>query len=408
MSYSSLPMILSYLPRTFRERGVTAPFTTPLLCGARLRRAPPPSDHASERSAITAQHDRADNHALPMELEVVVPNPSGGRGVYILPWADIAGFCRPTLHDALLGQAVGATTDPTVPLTPSTMRAVAWETARQGSAGRAAKSGAETAVGQAMLAMEASRFKLLMAAIRAVDPSAEPINFDAAGGMVHSGQEEILRRGHEALTELAARMHQPATRLIDLLDFVAGLLVEVGFGAGASDAPVPKTLTALTEMRRDVITWSQADGDCIADIGGFEMSNRIASAAELAISMARRPLETIRALAADFEGLMRTALQGPAELAELAGRPGWILDGWDRICLIWQSAPALMERPTALQEILRQLPVLPDETELWLGLPPGTTQRLNGRAPPPDRGWRDPTTMLNRIARSEKISAMTG
>lgn len=408
MSYSNLPMILSYQPRTFCERGVTAPFTTPLLCGARLRRAPPPSVHASERSAISALHDQADRRERPTELEIVVPNPSGGRGVYILPWSKLSALCRPTLHDALLGQAVASNTDPTAPLTPSGMRAVAWETARQGAAGRAAKNGAESAAHQASIAMGACRFELLVAAIRAVDPAADLAAFDFLGGQHQDGLGEIQRRGHEALSQLAARMGQPATKLVDLLDLVARLLVDVGVGAGAPDAHVPKTLAALTELRRDVIAWAQGDGSDIADAGGFELAKRIASSAELAITMARRPLAAIRDLAEDFESLMRAALHNPTALAELFGRPAWILDGWDRICLIWQSAPALMERPAALQEILRQLPILPDEAELWLDLPPGTTLRLNGRAPPPDKDWRDSATILERIARNEQLSAVAG
>ena len=56
----------SFEPKSFRERGATVPFTTPLLLNARIRAA------ASGRGC-----------------EMVVPNPSGGLGALILPWASM-------------------------------------------------------------------------------------------------------------------------------------------------------------------------------------------------------------------------------------------------------------------------------------------------------------------------------
>ena len=53
--------IPSHQSATFGERGVSVPFTTPALAGARVRR--------------DARHG----------LALLVPNPSGGRGIYVLP-----------------------------------------------------------------------------------------------------------------------------------------------------------------------------------------------------------------------------------------------------------------------------------------------------------------------------------
>jgi hypothetical protein len=49
-----------------------------MLAGARLRN--------SERTGI----------------ELVLQNPSGGRGVYILRWPGVQALCSPTLHDTVL------------------------------------------------------------------------------------------------------------------------------------------------------------------------------------------------------------------------------------------------------------------------------------------------------------------
>lgn len=59
------------------DLGVHLPFIAPTLCGVRVR---------SNRR----------------ELEFILPNPSGGRGVYVAAWGVVSGFAEPTLHDTLL------------------------------------------------------------------------------------------------------------------------------------------------------------------------------------------------------------------------------------------------------------------------------------------------------------------
>ena len=104
-----LPPLQPYHPTTFLERGVAVPFTTPLLDGTRARPGA-----------------RAD-------VELIVPNLSGGRGVYILPWSGIREFCRPTVHDARLNQEIAGLRS----VTPITIRRAARRVAAAGLAGDA-------------------------------------------------------------------------------------------------------------------------------------------------------------------------------------------------------------------------------------------------------------------------------
>ena len=104
----------SFRPLTFQERGVAAPFISPLLAGTRMR--------PTERGGV----------------EVVVPNPSGRRGVYIAQWDDIQDLCRPTVHDTVLFRRLGQ-----LPLlTPASIRVTAWSVAAEGLAGEAAQAAA--------------------------------------------------------------------------------------------------------------------------------------------------------------------------------------------------------------------------------------------------------------------------
>src|ERR1700712_2978629 len=99
VSESRLPLIRPYHPVTFLERGVAVPFTTPLLAGTRGR----PADKGG--------------------LELVIPNPSGGRGVYIMGWTSITALCSPTLHDRLLNDRIATLKH----VTPATIRRIARE-----------------------------------------------------------------------------------------------------------------------------------------------------------------------------------------------------------------------------------------------------------------------------------------
>ena len=117
MTEGSLPPIQAYHPMTFQERGVLIPFTTPLLGGTRAR--------PGEKSG----------------LELVIPNPSGGSGVYIMGWSAITALCRPTLHDRQLSERVAAISH----ILPSTIKRVAREVATEGLAGEEAAKAALTA-----------------------------------------------------------------------------------------------------------------------------------------------------------------------------------------------------------------------------------------------------------------------
>ncbi len=65
MSSPPSPALQAFHPVTFADRGAAVPFTSSLLAGARARPA--------ERGGI----------------ELLIPNPAGGRGVYVVPWTSM-------------------------------------------------------------------------------------------------------------------------------------------------------------------------------------------------------------------------------------------------------------------------------------------------------------------------------
>lgn len=112
--------IEGYQPKTFQERGVAAPFTTPQLVRARFRLSP---------------------GKTPPELDLVLPNTTSGRGAYVTSWEEHGAFCRATLYDTFLGEGLAASPD-LARLSPATVRHQALEVAARGYAGEEAAQAA--------------------------------------------------------------------------------------------------------------------------------------------------------------------------------------------------------------------------------------------------------------------------
>ena len=100
------------------ERGVAAPFTTPLLFAARLRLG------------------------SGQEIEVLVPNPAGREGWFVLPWSAAREALQPSLADHALIDALKPLVTESAELQPAQMRQAALQAAGTGLAGRAARRAA--------------------------------------------------------------------------------------------------------------------------------------------------------------------------------------------------------------------------------------------------------------------------
>ena len=143
MSLPTLPLVASHHPTTFLERGVAAPFTSPLLAGARVR----PADRGG--------------------IEVIVPNPAGRRRAYILPRSGICRLSRPTVHDSTLYLRITERQG----ITPGTIRAAARDVAAEGLAGQEAADAAGVAQAGETRDRLATNFLLMVAAVRQIDPT---------------------------------------------------------------------------------------------------------------------------------------------------------------------------------------------------------------------------------------------
>src|SRR5262249_52951665 len=145
ITVSTTKRVESFLPATFLERGVAVPFTTPQLSGARAR----PGERQS--------------------LELIIPNLSGGRGVYIVALTQIMDFCPLTINDRRLADAVANLRG----VTPETIRHVARDVAGEGLAGLGAVAAAARAQQDDEVARLRTNFDLLINLVRQTEPRGE-------------------------------------------------------------------------------------------------------------------------------------------------------------------------------------------------------------------------------------------
>ncbi len=382
------------------------PFTTPMLTGARIRRMSGAVSIAGERALIgpdgggQAAADRFRDTAL----EIIVPNPSGGRGVYILPWADIAALCRPTMHDVMLGRFLATPLDGIErDLTPVRMREAGCHAAIQGLAGRAAARAATQFAARRAEDLVATRFALLTEITEQIEAWSTPLPPLAAQHPL-----EIKRRGGLALTALAIELGQPGQHMADLLDILAVQYIDVGLGPNAAAAGLPRLIASLGQLRHDVVEWAQGEKAMYSDQNPpvAPYAQAIASAAELAARMSRALLDAARQRLTDMPALMKTLLSAPTEIADVCQRPSWLLDGWEPICVLWRAAPTLLTQNAALLEISWQVPQFPDEAAGWLKLPQGTAEQLSRHPAPKANARPSDISVLDRIARNEQLRAL--
>ena len=372
----NMPLIQSYRPRSFRERGVAPPFTTRILIGARLRQMPGVAG-----------------------LEVIVPNPSGGRGVYILPWDTVGVLGRPSMHDVMLGRTLAALLDRHgIPLSPLPLADAVAEVALQGLAGPLVAEAAQEAAKAARAALLEMRMRLLIgvtAQIENLPPGDTSLARDT--------EAHIEQRGLAALTVLAERWGVPRQRLGDAMDRLAALFGESGMGAGFAQARLPRLVASMAEMHRDLTGWAQSESGQSGACPATELREAIAVArsADLVCRMAQMMLDSARQALGDPVAGLHRFLTSEAELLGLCERAFWLLDGWEIICRLWHAAPALMPRHAALQDMARSLPALPDEAEARLGLPNGTAEQLDRSHSL--RPARVRTTAADQMALLEKL-----
>lgn len=391
-------------PRSFLERGVSVPFTTAQLSGARLRRL--------TRIAGSLMDEQAKGEPLggfaTMEngkpgIEVVVPNPSGGRGVYLMLWSNVGSLCRPTLHDVALCDYLLKQTNQMLPLTPTMVRKAARDAALRGLAGRPAAHAAQKAAEAEVLQIAATRRALILALLGQTEQAGQPPPHLL-------GEAELEQRAAAALAGISQRLGKADLLVTRHFGQIAEALIDIGIGDTLPSARLPRLLMTMAQMRNELVPLAEPQkGASFIDASAMS-ALQIAKAIEAACGMAQGLLSNIHRQLRSIETLLGETIARPRLIEEMAERPGWIVDGWDRICDLWALARAQGEEQAGqaqtLMEIHANVPVLPNELEGWLGLAEGSTLEINARNAHVGSPWRPEENTQHRVARNEQLRAM--
>lgn len=354
--------IESFHPATFLERGVAVPFTTPQLNGARAR----PGERKS--------------------LELIIPNLSGGRGVYVVSITQIADFCPLTINDRRLADAVANLRG----VTPEIIRHVARDVAGEGLAGLGAVAAAARAQQDDEVARLRTNFELLINLVRQTEPKdEEPVQPEKARPL------DLEYRGKRAVRRMAGRLRRPPDSIAAALEQLAEVFKCIGV---RHNGRVHRELETLRNVRQDVTKYSQNT----PDTNGSQVQI-ITASADLTITLVTSALADARALADNVRTLIDNWLGDPTPTMRLLARPDWLLDGWNRICALWDAAP---NREDTLGEMAALVPVIPREADAWL------SHRADHMIDLPQyrstvvrqfEDWRTGVTVADVISRNESL-----
>jgi hypothetical protein len=317
-------------PLTFEARGVAVPFTTPALFGARARSAP-------------------------RQPELLMSSPSGGRGFYVLPWDQACVTYRPTVHDRSLIRTLQAFPE----LTPDGVRSAARDVAVQGLAGREARSAAVKAIAAERDARATMHCRLL----NALADVARKLGFDDGGpiGVQLAATEDEARR---LAIDAAPYLDLAPDSMMAGMERLVAVFVDIGLGGPSEPARVSALLVNVMQLHEETMAWGRAHHDRAG-----ELALLVGAAAEVTARITLRALRYIRAWPTDLPALLRHWAVCPAQVIRQAARPGWLLDGWEQVCLVWRNAETPDARPAALVEMAPLVPVLPEEATAWAGAP---------------------------------------
>jgi hypothetical protein len=365
-----LPPLETNLPATFRSRGVAAPFTTPLLAGARLREA----KHSG--------------------VELIVPNPSGGRGVYIVQWPGVRALCTPTVHDAVLFNAIARLPR----IEPGTIREAALTATLAGYAGRDALAAAQVVRAADQANRLLTDFLILANLVEQIDPTGRRMvrltdrttDFDQRAGVV-------LRRIADPNGCTAA----------DLTLGIAALgeaFAPIGVTPDDQNARIPRLIARLRQTQTQLSGWLVDNPDGVVE----DLARTVNTALRLVATTAETMLSGTRAVLADPVSLLKRWVARSREPAELPVRCDWVLDGWERICLLWKTADSLASRRAILLEMAHLIPILPNEVHDWIDSSlPGLAGEEAAPVVSGHDAWRSGGALLGLIQRNEALRALS-
>jgi hypothetical protein len=277
-------------------------------------------------------------------LEMLLSNPAGGRGIYVACWTALRAFAAPSLHDILLADRIAGQTASDVgsaPLSPASVRVAAIAVAVEGHAGRRVAAAAQRARQAEQLGRRRLRAHLLLELAQALGlPGSQSRMNDPWTAYPDDSSGWLV----EAPPLLATLLNRPGSRpqqaaiawlpveLDAAIARIAAMAWPLGIGPAASQARLPRVLRLLSGRPRPEASMVRPKGRAAAETvaGSNKLDAVIASRSAQATAALHRALAVFE----DPLGLLASWRTDNATLLHTLEQPDWLLDGWDRLCLL--------------------------------------------------------------------------
>lgn len=361
--------LTNFAPSTFEERGASVAFTTPVLAQTRVRK------------------DSRD------QLEVLIPNLSEGRGMYVVPWKSLPLAFPMTVHDRMLHDLIAKAES----CSPETIRKAVLEAARCGLAGPQAVEAAEAALKDDDEQRLLINFQLIVEVLKAVGMESTEI---LRAGLASEQGQKLTR---DLMLKAAHRLSLEPTELYGRIAELAVYMEPIGMASSPKPARLRRLMRDLGGFRDSMADWAADNVSEAAPIGVF-----CTEVAEHTLNHARNIMGQLDQAVSSFELLLRQwDSKGPL-VRQSATRLSWLLDGWEFLILLWSDALAKgrHDQDMAVNEIFRVIPLLPrNETHADLALAAEKVQVSNRRTVRAYVDWRSGQLDVDLVMRIETIKS---
>ena len=279
-------------------------------------------------------------------LEVLVPGLSGSQGVYVIPWRGLREMFKLTVHDRALHEEIDGLEE----ATPRNIREVVLNVAASGLAGPKASEAARTALQRVEDDKLRAGFHLIGAVVEKLSGSELQVSLSEVA--TADGQREV----RNVLNRIADHLQLPTVTMHERMDEWAVAISAVGVADMPTKCRVRRMIDLITTFSDTVGIWGDQ-----TETGNKEYGRVVNSIAFETIGVINTYLTTLDKFT-DMAG--ETLVNWPkasANVAGLAQKAEWLLDGWESLVALWDSSVDEPEHvlDKVVGDIFRLLPLAP-------------------------------------------------
>jgi hypothetical protein len=358
-------------PATFQDRGISIPFTTPLLSQARLRR------NAESR------------------FEFLLPNFTAGKGVYVLPMKGLSSTMTLTMHDRMLFEEIEALESHS----PELVRIAVLGVQATGICGADAATHAAELLEQDGQFLVLTQFILVTELLKLVGIGAADL---MGPGMTTDDSKRMARK---ALAKVAGMVGIPPDDLAMRVDDLGAVVAPVGLPQCPRMGRLRQVTQRVQLFADQMQDWSELE---LSDAG--PLGAHCAAVARHTLGLVQQRLTRLDDMCQDAMAIVHDAPRLRGEMADQVTRIAWLLDGWDFLLILWENVQNANPgaRREMVGEISRLLPVVPREEVapvLTAALDIETINRLQRRWVRGNQDWRTGVLDLDAVMRLEAVKA---